>query len=83
MGPTMLFHLGAGQHGLQGFCDHFAPTFNRWWDGLGQVHLDEAVIETLVQGVEDEAAGKTPEALSAERDRLIIAMQKSVRALRS
>ena len=29
MGPTMLFHLGAGEGGLQAFCDHFRDTFQR------------------------------------------------------
>ena len=35
MGPTTLFHLGAGEGGLQAFCDHFKDTFNGWWDDLG------------------------------------------------
>ncbi|MEM6677740.1 MAG: 3-hydroxyacyl-CoA dehydrogenase NAD-binding domain-containing protein [Pseudomonadota bacterium] len=82
MGPTMLFHLGAGESGLRGFCDHFRDTFNGWWDGLGAVRMDDAVIETIVRGVEEEAAGKSPKTLSAERDALIIAMQKSLRSIR-
>ena len=82
MGPTMLFNLGAGDGGLQAFCDHFKDTFNGWWDGLGQPHLDEAVIETLVRGVAAEARGRSPKDLSAERDALIVAMQKSLREVR-
>ncbi len=30
LGPTMLFHLGAGEGGLQAFCDHFKDTFSGW-----------------------------------------------------
>jgi hypothetical protein len=30
MGPTTLFHLGAGAGGLQAFCEHFADTFHGW-----------------------------------------------------
>ncbi len=82
MGPTMLFNLGAGDGGLQAFCDHFQGTFNGWWDDLGRPYLTEEVIAQLVQGVQAEAQGKDPAALSADRDALIVAMQKAVRDLR-
>ncbi|MEM1427885.1 MAG: 3-hydroxyacyl-CoA dehydrogenase NAD-binding domain-containing protein [Pseudomonadota bacterium] len=78
MGPTKLFHLGAGEGGLQAFCNHFRDTFNGWWDDLGQVHLTDEVIETIVSGATAQAGGKTPEELSAERDALIIAIQKAL-----
>jgi len=83
MGPAMLFNLGAGEGGLRGFCDHFRGTFNGWWDDLGQPYLDDAVIETLVQGVLEEAKGRPPEDLASERDALIVAMQKAITGLRS
>ncbi|MEM7295918.1 MAG: 3-hydroxyacyl-CoA dehydrogenase NAD-binding domain-containing protein [Pseudomonadota bacterium] len=83
MGPTMLFNLGAGEGGLRAFCDHFRDTFNGWWDDLGQPYLTEEVIETLVSGVNAQARGQTQRGLAAERDALIIAMQKSLRDLRS
>lgn len=82
MGPTMLFNLGAGEGGLRAFCDHFRDTFNGWWDGLGEPHLTDEVIETLVQGVEIEAKGRLPKDLAAERDAMIIATQKSLLDLR-
>jgi len=79
MGPTLLFHLGAGEGGLQSFCDHFRDTFNGWWDGLGQVHLTDEVIAALVAGVAQEARGRSQDDLAAERDARIIAMQKAQR----
>ncbi|MCF6429494.1 3-hydroxyacyl-CoA dehydrogenase NAD-binding domain-containing protein [Leisingera sp. MMG026] len=82
MGPTMLFNLGAGEGGLAAFCDHFADTFNGWWDDLGQVHLNEDVAQTLIKGVQDEAQGQSPAELSAKRDALITAMQKAAAGLR-
>ena len=83
MGPTMLFNLGAGEGGLQAFCDHFTDTFNGWWDGLGTPYLDGETIRALVQGVGEEAKGKSPEELSAERDALIVALQKAAGKLRT
>lgn len=82
MGPTMLFNLGAGDGGLAAFCDHFSDTFNGWWDDLGQIHLNDEVAQTLIQGVQSEARGQTPAELSAKRDALITAMQKATQGLR-
>lgn len=74
MGPSMLFNLGAGPGGLAAFCDHFGDTFNGWWDGLGTPHLDAETAELLVAGVTEAAAGRSIDALAAERDSLITAM---------
>ena len=81
MGPTMLFNLGAGEGGLEAFCDHFSDTFNGWWDDLGQVKLDQDVAQILIKGVKDEAGGLSHSELSAKRDALITAMRKSTRGL--
>ncbi|KMW56192.1 3-hydroxyacyl-CoA dehydrogenase [Candidatus Rhodobacter oscarellae] len=83
MGPTMLFHLGAGDGGLEAFCAHFKDTFNGWWDGLGDPRLDADVIKKLVAGMDAQARGRSPEELSAERDRMLTALQAATRSLRS
>ncbi|MFA3919705.1 3-hydroxyacyl-CoA dehydrogenase NAD-binding domain-containing protein [Ruegeria hyattellae] len=83
MGPTTLFHLGAGEGGLQAFCDHFKDTFNGWWDDLGDPRLDDAVIRQLVEGMAEQARGRNTEELSAERDKMLTAMQTATRSLRS
>jgi 3-hydroxybutyryl-CoA dehydrogenase len=83
MGPTMLFNLGAGEGGLRAFCDHFRDTFNGWWDDLGQPYLTDEVIETLVRGVAEEANGHSQKELAAQRDALIVGMQRSLRRIRN
>ncbi|MDU8943596.1 3-hydroxyacyl-CoA dehydrogenase NAD-binding domain-containing protein [Ovoidimarina sediminis] len=82
MGPTMLFNLGAGDGGLQAFCDHFRDTFNSWWDDLGQIHLTDEVIETLVAGIRQEAGGQSPSELAARRDAMIVALQRALGDMR-
>ncbi|MEP4039444.1 3-hydroxyacyl-CoA dehydrogenase NAD-binding domain-containing protein [Pseudophaeobacter sp.] len=82
MGPTTLFHLGAGEGGLQAFCDHFKDTFNGWWDDLGDPRLDEQVIKLLVDGMASQAQGQSPQELAAQRDKMLTAMQKATRHLR-
>lgn len=83
MGPTTLFHLGAGEGGLRAFCDHFKETFNGWWDDLGDPRLDDDIIKLLVDGIADASDGKSPEQLSAQRDKMLTAMQIATRQLRS
>jgi 3-hydroxybutyryl-CoA dehydrogenase len=82
MGPTMLFHLGAGDGGLEAFCERYTDSFNRWWDDLGVLHLDPDIAQTLVSGVTQEANGKSPAALSEQRDALIASIQKAMAPLR-
>jgi carnitine 3-dehydrogenase len=83
MGPTMLFHLGAGEGGLAAFCERYTDSFNRWWDDLGVLHLDAALAETLVSGVKLEANGQSPADLSMHRDALIASIQKAMAPLRA
>ena len=82
MGPTMLFHLGAGEGGLRAFCDHFKDTFNGWWNDLGDPRLDEDAIEKLVAGIADQTKGLTTEDLAQNRDKMLTALQTTVRNLR-
>jgi 3-hydroxyacyl-CoA dehydrogenase len=74
MGPTLLFHLGAGEGGLAAFCERYADSFNRWWDDLGQPHLDQATAERLVQGLSSGASLGDIESLAANRDGLLTAV---------
>ncbi|WP_170770726.1 3-hydroxyacyl-CoA dehydrogenase NAD-binding domain-containing protein [Ruegeria lacuscaerulensis] len=83
MGPTTLFHLGAGEGGLQGFCDHFKDTFNGWWDDLGDPRLDDYTVKLLVDGMVKASEGKTTAELSAKRDKMLTAMQIATRPHRS
>jgi len=83
MGPTLLFHLGAGKGGLAKFCQRYTDSFNRWWDDLGSLHLDEALAEQLVSGINQALGGRSTDELSAQRDALIVSVQKAMRPLRS
>lgn len=82
MGPTLLFHLGAGEGGLADFCNRYSDSFNRWWDDLGELHLTEEIAEQLVAGVAQETGGASPAELSAKRDAMLAAMQVATAKLR-
>ncbi|WP_170334625.1 3-hydroxyacyl-CoA dehydrogenase NAD-binding domain-containing protein [Ruegeria arenilitoris] len=78
MGPTTLFSLGAGSGGLPAFCDHFADTFNGWWDDLGTPQLTPEVAELLAQGLAASHNDTSVEELAALRDARIVKMQAAL-----
>ena len=82
MGPTMLFHLGAGEGGLEEFCERYSVSFNRWWDDLGELHLNPEIAQQLVAGVEQETNGAPGTELSAKRDAMLAAILKATHNLR-
>lgn len=82
MGPTMLFHLGAGEGGLAEFCNRYTNSFNRWWEDLGDLRLSDDIAEKLSAGVYDEAADRSTLSLSSERDQLITAMLTATAPIR-
>jgi len=77
MGPNMLFHLGAGEGGMASFCERYTASFNRWWDDLGDLHLNPEIAAKLIAGLAEETDEKTTVDLSAERDALITAMLRA------
>ena len=83
LGPTMQFSTSAGPGGMQAFIDHFQDMFNGWWDTMGQVKLDDDVIAQIVAGVDEAAGGRTVAEIAAERDRLVVAIQRAIREAKS
>lgn len=79
MGPTLLFHLGAGEGGLAAFCERYADSFNRWWDDLGQPHLDQPTADRLVEGIRAGSSGDDVSALAEKRDRRLAAVIEAAR----
>jgi len=82
MGPTLLFHLGAGKGGLAKFCERYSDSFNRWWDDLGTLHLDSNIADKLVAGIIQASNNCTTDELAAYRDALIVSIQKAMLPLR-
>lgn len=79
MGPTTLFHLGAGDGGLREFCGRYADSFNRWWDDLGRPHLDHDTVDRLVAGLSPVTSSHPVDELAARRDTLITAFVAATR----
>lgn len=82
MGPSMLFHLGAGAGGMADFIERYTDSFNGWWEDLGDPRLGPEVAREIAAGVKAEAGAESQEALAARRDRLITAMLGATAGLR-
>ena len=74
MGPNMIFHLGGGPEGMRHYFEQFATGMEWWWTDLGSPHLGPELQKKIVDGVLEEADGRSVEALSQERDNLIIGL---------
>ncbi|MGI9417373.1 MAG: 3-hydroxyacyl-CoA dehydrogenase NAD-binding domain-containing protein [Geminicoccaceae bacterium] len=77
MGPSMLFHLGAGAGGMEAFCERYTESFHHWWDDLGDPRIDEDLRKKLIAGMAEAAAGRTTSDLTSERDTLLLGILKA------
>lgn len=82
MGPTLLFHLAAGEGGLAEFCARYGESFNRWWEDLGTPTMDEATAGRLVEGLSTGQLASVAE-LSRRRDAALAGTISATRALRT
>lgn len=80
MGPHQLFHLGAGEGGLNEFCNRYGPSFHRWWDDLGRAELNPDTVAKLTEGIAAFDRGHSDDI--ARRDALIEAMLNATRPMR-
>ncbi len=82
MGPNMLFHLGAGEGGMEEFCRRYRDSFHCWWDDLGNARLTDEIAQQLSEGIKDAAGSRSVETLSARRDEMVVGMLSALSKLR-
>jgi len=77
MGPSMLFHLGGGQGGIQHFMDHLSGPVASWWKDLGSfTDWPAGSKQSIVDGVAQEAGGRTVDELARMRDEVLLELVK-------
>lgn len=81
MGPHMLFSLGSGGLGIDGFCDRYADSFHTWWDSLGAPRITPEIAKQLADGIKVEEKGRSFAELAAERDAKLIAAMNAMKAI--
>jgi carnitine 3-dehydrogenase len=76
MGPHLTFHMAGGDGGMKDFMDNFGPAVQSWMDELGTPRLDAKTQRAIIDGVNDEAAGRSIDDLRRWRDRKLIDILK-------
>src|SRR5580700_6293856 len=74
MGPTLLFHLGGGQGGIEHFFDQFTGPMTAWWKTLGSPVLTPEVQKKLIDSVHAEVGSRTIDELAAKRDEVLLGL---------
>jgi 3-hydroxyacyl-CoA dehydrogenase len=74
MGPNLIYHLGGGAGGIRHFFEQFASGIESGWTDLGAPNLGPELQKKIVDGVLEEADGRSIETLSQERDKLILGL---------
>ncbi|NYI79850.1 3-hydroxyacyl-CoA dehydrogenase NAD-binding domain-containing protein [Nocardioides panzhihuensis] len=71
LGPFATQHLSGGPGGLGHVLEHLGPPMVDWWDDLGHPALTPALVEKLVDGVDEELDGTSAEELVERRDQAL------------
>src|SRR5258708_18605464 len=74
MRPNLLWPLGGGQGGIQHFIDALMPRMAAGWPGLGNPELTPQRAHQAINGVIEEADGRSIEELAAERDEMLFGL---------
>lgn len=82
LGPSQLFHLGAGAGGMEEFCRRYAASFNNWWEDLGTPRLDEEAAALLQSGVAEMNRGESVADIAQRRDAMVEAILRATAPLR-
>ncbi len=81
-GPHLTFHLAGGVGGMAHFMKHLLAPMQSCWNDLGDPEMTPALQRMIIDGVADEAAGRSIAELAAERDRCLIAVMDAVKSRR-
>ena len=75
MGPSLLFHLGGGDGGIQHFIEHLSGPMAALWKDLGPLtDFTPEITHTIIDGVLSEANGRSLEQLARERDDVLLGL---------
>jgi 3-hydroxyacyl-CoA dehydrogenase len=74
MGQSLLWHLGGGEGGIRHFMDHLMGPLEAMWGALGTPAVTPEIKQTIIDGVLQEAAGRSVDQLADERDDVLLGL---------
>jgi 3-hydroxyacyl-CoA dehydrogenase len=76
MGPSLQWHVGGGQGGIQHFMEHLMDPLAGMMKTLGTPEITPQLKQTVVDAVLKEAGGRSVEQLAREENAVLIALLK-------
>jgi carnitine 3-dehydrogenase len=79
MGTNLIYHLAGGETGMRHMLRQFGPCLKWPWTRLEAPELTEGLIDKMVDGTEQQAAGRSIRQLERLRDDYLVAIQQVLR----
>ena len=79
MGTNMIYHLAGGESGMRHMLAQFGPCLKWPWTKLEAPELTESLIDHMVDGTQQQAAGRSIRELERLRDNYLVAIQQVLR----
>jgi carnitine 3-dehydrogenase len=79
MGMNLIYHLAGGETGMRHMLAQFGPALKWPWTKLEAPELTETLIDRMVEGTQDQAAGRSIRELERLRDNYLVAIQQVLR----
>jgi 3-hydroxyacyl-CoA dehydrogenase len=76
MGPSLQWHIGGGQGGIQHFMEHLMDPLEGMMKALGTPEITPQLKQTVVDAVLKEAGGRSVEQLAGEENSVLVALLK-------
>ena len=81
MGTNLTFHLAGGRPGMRHMLEQFGPALKLPWARTEAPELTDSLIDAMVGGSADQAAGRSVEDLERLRDDYLIATMRALRSV--
>ncbi|HWZ65131.1 MAG TPA: 3-hydroxyacyl-CoA dehydrogenase NAD-binding domain-containing protein [Steroidobacteraceae bacterium] len=79
MGTNLIYHLAGGEPGMRHMLRQFGPCLKWPWTKLEAPELTEQLIDSMVEGTQAQAAGRSIRELERLRDDYLVAIQQVLR----
>lgn len=79
MGTNMIYHLAGGEAGMRHMLAQFGPALKWPWTKLEAPELTEGLIDSMVEGTQAQAGGRSIRELERLRDDYLVAIQQVLR----
>lgn len=72
MGPSLLWHLGGGEGGIQHFMEHLMDPLATLMKNLGNPEVTTELKQTIIGGVMQEAGNRSVQQLAKEENEVLL-----------